>query len=339
MPEPDPIQAAHRQVQEITDSDPVNGEELLGSPELRRQLREAKERLRERRFSGEQATERVNDQATPKCSPPVPSHARRSLPSAKRRKPSCPSWDDPHLSALLRALKLYIRFLLPFNENLYKISGKSKRKHANKRLSKERQALILSAICEGMPVNAVSRMFKTDKGAILRVMRETGEAFADYMDKNFRDLPCERIELDEQWQYVGCHAGRMIAPRKGRGDFWLWAAIDADTKLVFSHRIGKRNWITGNMFVEDVSERVSGPVQIATDNLPAYPFHIRNILVTRDIPTEQKQRYSASQTTRRHAGALGRNEGVRKMQTAERKAVVGSPDLETSPRAISSAYS
>lgn len=34
----------------------------------------------------------------------------------------------------------------------------------------------------------------------------------NYMDANFRDLPCERIELDEQWQYVGCHAGRMIEP-------------------------------------------------------------------------------------------------------------------------------
>ena len=41
--------------------------------------------------------------------------------------------------------------------------------------------------------------------AVLRVIRETGEAFADYMDKEFRDLSCLRIELDEQWQYVGCH--------------------------------------------------------------------------------------------------------------------------------------
>ena len=81
--------------------------------------------------------------------------------------------------------------------------------------------------------------------------------------------------MDEQWQYVGCHSGRMLQPEKGHGDFWLWAAIDADTKLVLSHRVGKRDWITGNMFVADVSERVSGPVQIATDNLPAYPFHIR----------------------------------------------------------------
>ena len=121
----------------------------------------------------------------------------------------------------------------------------------------------------------ITRMFKVGTNTITRVIRETGEAFGDYMDANFRDLPCERIELDEQWQFVGCHAGRMSQPEPGRGDFWLWAAIDSDTKLVFSHRIGKRNRITGNMFVEDVSNRVSGPVKTATDNLPSFPFYIR----------------------------------------------------------------
>jgi IS1 family transposase len=146
---------------------------------------------------------------------------------------------------------------------------------ANKRLSTEKQALVLSALCEGTPINAIGRMFKVGKHAILRVIRESGEALADYMDKNFRDLPCERIEMDEQWQYVGVHAGRMMQKEEGRGDFWLWACIDADTKIVFSHSVGKRDWWTGNEFVADVRARVSGPVQIATDNNRPYAFHIR----------------------------------------------------------------
>src|SRR3989440_4755671 len=146
----------------------------------------------------------------------------------------------------------------------------------NKRLSKEKQALVLAALCEGTPIEAVARMFHIGTNTITRVIRETGEAFADYMDKEFRDLPCSRIEMDEQWQYVGAHAGRLPKDdQTERGDYWLWACIDADTKLVLSHRIGKRNWITGWEFVRDVRERVSGPVQIATDNLPAYPGHIR----------------------------------------------------------------
>jgi IS1 family transposase len=201
---------------------------------------------------------------------------------------------------------------------------------ANKRLSKEKQALVLSALCEGAPIEAVARMFGIGTNTITRVIRETGEAFADYMDAEFRDLPCLRIEMDEQWQYVGCHKGRMVAPDKERGDFWLWACIDADTKLVFSHKIGKRDWITGNTFVEDVSNRVAGPVQIATDNLPAYPFHIRQHFGYEgySFGTETKI-FGEPQLLDGTLARLGRNEGVRKMVTAEREAVVGSPDLES----------
>ena len=188
----------------------------------------------------------------------------------------------------------------------------------------------MAAISQGAPINSVCRIFSIGKHTVLRLIRDTGEMFADYMDKNFRDLPCERIEMDEQWQYVGCHARRMNAPEPERGDFWLWAAIDADTKLIFSHRIGKRDWITGNMFVEDVSERVTGPVQIATDNLPAYPFHIRQYFGYEGYSygTETKI-FGESRLLDGTLSRIGRNEGVAKMQTAERKAVVGSPDLES----------
>jgi IS1 family transposase len=189
---------------------------------------------------------------------------------------------------------------------------------------------VLAALCKGAPLNSVAQMFRVGDKTIRRIIRETGDALADYMDRNFRDLPCERIELDEQWQYVGCHKGRMSAPEPGKGDFWVWAAIDADTKLIFSHSIGKRDWITGNMFVEDVSKRVSGPVQIATDNLPAYPFHIRQYFGYEGYSygTETKI-FGEPRLLDGTLARLGRNEGVAKMQTAERKAVVGSPDLES----------
>src|SRR5437868_2165084 len=205
----------------------------------------------------------------------------------------------------------------------------------NKRLSKERQALVLAALCEGTPINATARMFRVGKHAVLRVIRETGEAFAHYMDQNFRDLPCSRIEMDEQWQYVGCHAGRMPKRKeiwepkdKTRGDFWLWACIDADTKLVFSHKIGKRDMWTGRMFVEDVRARVKGAVQIATDNFRQYPFHVRAAFGYEGFSygTETKV-FGEPQLLDGTLARFGKNEGVRKMLTAERKAVFGSPDL------------
>ena len=44
MAERDESQEALRNVERITESDPVSGEDLLGSDDLKRQLREAKER-------------------------------------------------------------------------------------------------------------------------------------------------------------------------------------------------------------------------------------------------------------------------------------------------------
>jgi len=199
-----------------------------------------------------------------------------------------------------------------------------------KQLSKQKQALVLAALREGAPLNAVTRMFNVSIHTVLRVVRETGEAFLDYMDRELPNLPCQRIEMDEQWQYVGCHAGRMRQKEKGRGDFWLWACIDADTKLIFSHRIGKRDWSTGYAFVGDVRERVKGPVQIATDQLPSYAGHIRMHFGYEGYSygTETKV-FGEPHLPDGTLARLGHNEGVRKMQTVERKAVAGSPDLES----------
>ena len=197
------------------------------------------------------------------------------------------------------------------------------------RLSKEKQTLILMALCEGAPIRATARMFKVGKDTIHRLICEVGEAFNDYMEKEFRDLSCQRIEMDEQWQFVGCHSGRMAEPKKGIGDYWLWACMDADTKLVMAHKIGKRDHWTGWEFVQDVRERVRLPVQIATDNFRQYPFLIREHFGYEGFSygTETKI-FGEPHLLDGTLARLGKNEGVRKMQTAERKAIIGSPDLD-----------
>jgi IS1 family transposase len=197
---------------------------------------------------------------------------------------------------------------------------------ANQRISKEKRALILSALGEGTPINAVCRMFKVGKNGVLRVIAETGEAFADYMDRNFRDLPCERIEMDEQWQYVGCHGQRMDSKEKERGDFWLWAAIDPDTKLVFSHTIGTRRNTTGTWFVQDVADRVTGPVQIATDNNRSYACNIRGAFHGKDYAWGTDNKIFGE---RDYTSDSQRKNGIAPIVSTERKTMIGSPDLGT----------
>ena len=101
-------------------------------------------------------------------------------------------------------------------------------------------------------MNAVTRMFSVGEKAVKRVIEESGEALSVYMHRNFRDLPCQRLALDEQWQYVGKHGQRMMHKEAGKGDFWLWCGLDSDTKLVVSFRIGTRGRIDCEDFVNDL---------------------------------------------------------------------------------------
>lgn len=202
---------------------------------------------------------------------------------------------------------------------------------ANNRISKDKQVFILAALSEGMPINAVCRMVHVGKHAVLRVIEETGAALAAYMHNNFRDLPVSRLAMDEQWQYVGKHGQRMKTKEEGRGDFWLWAGIDSDTKLIVSYRIGKRDWNTAEVFIEDIASRIVGHVQITTDAFPAYDGRIKAFFGERgsfSYATETKvfndPHFAPEEFPKR------RMNGVRKIVAAERKAMVEFPDLRTS---------
>ncbi len=200
---------------------------------------------------------------------------------------------------------------------------------ANQRLSKDKRALVLATLSEGTPINAVCRILGVAKETVMRVIEETGEALANYMAENFRDLPCKRIEMDEQWQYVGVHGQRMEKKEQGKGDYWLWCAVDADTKLVLSHMVGRRDWQTGEDFVADVAKRVSGPVQIATDNHRSYARAIRASFGYEGYSYGTETKVFGEPDARWNPAewAKQRKNGVAKVAKATREAVYGSPDL------------
>jgi len=54
------------------------------------------------------------------------------------------------------------------------------------------------------------------------------------------------------------------------GDFWTFVAIDPETKIVPSYRVGKRTRENAVAFMQDLSERLSNRVQISSDALRSY---------------------------------------------------------------------
>lgn len=140
-------------------------------------------------------------------------------------------------------------------------------------LTKERRTYVIKCLCEGLSIRSTVRMTGVAKNTIVKLLAEIGAACSEYQDKTLRNLTCKKIQCDEIWSF--CYAKDKNVPHSKRGEFgygdvWTWTAIDADTKLIVSWRVGDRDAGTAREFTEDLADRLANRVQLTTDGHRVY---------------------------------------------------------------------
>jgi IS1 family transposase len=140
------------------------------------------------------------------------------------------------------------------------------------KLNKQKRTQIISALVEGNSLRATARMCDVAFNTVLKLLPEIGRACLEYQDKALRNLPCERIQCDEIWSFVGSKEKNTAPDKKeqGWGDVWTWVAIDPQTKLVPSFMVGDRSAHTAKVFMDDLASRLANRVQLTTDGHRAY---------------------------------------------------------------------
>ncbi len=141
------------------------------------------------------------------------------------------------------------------------------------KLTTQKRSQIVAALVEGNSLRATSRMSGASKVTILKLLSDLGPVCAEYQNRTLRNLTCKRIQCDEIWQF--CYAKEKNVPvdkrgQFGFGDVWTWAAMDADTKLVITWRLGTRGAETAFEFMNDLAGRLAHRVQLTTDGHRAY---------------------------------------------------------------------
>jgi IS1 family transposase len=141
------------------------------------------------------------------------------------------------------------------------------------KLPAEKRAQILHLLVEGNSLRSTARLADVSFNTTAKLFVDAAQACADYQDRTLRNLNCKRLQLDEIWSFVYAKqknvAGAKAAPANA-GDVWTWMAIDAETKLVPSWRIGDRSSETAMAFVDDLASRLTSRVQITTDGHRPY---------------------------------------------------------------------
>lgn len=141
------------------------------------------------------------------------------------------------------------------------------------RLSLAKRAQILGLLVEGNSLRAASRLADCSINTVTKFLIDVGIACSIYQNNALRNLPCKRIQCDEIWCFVYAKAKNATQEMKAAGtagDLWTWTALDADSKLMVSWLVGHRDVQTGAAFMRDVSERLTGRVQLTTDGHRAY---------------------------------------------------------------------
>ncbi len=138
---------------------------------------------------------------------------------------------------------------------------------------KERQIRILMGLVEGNGIRSLERQTGTHRDTIMRLLYRVGEGCARLLDESMVDLPCRNVQTDEIWTFVK-KKQRMLTDKEKRGpelgDKYVFVAIDADTKLIPLHHVGKRDSVTATRFMMDLQSRLRNRIQLTTDAFAPY---------------------------------------------------------------------
>src|ERR1700677_4579761 len=139
-------------------------------------------------------------------------------------------------------------------------------------LPRSKQVAVVNALVEGCSIRATERMTDVNRETIGTLLLRVGDGCASLLDETMRNLNCARLELDELWAFIGKKQRHVRATDDASrlGDMWAWVALDAETKLVPSFLVAKRDASSADVFVHDLASRLRHRVQVSTDGLRMY---------------------------------------------------------------------
>ena len=141
------------------------------------------------------------------------------------------------------------------------------------RLPVAKRAQILSLLCEGTSMRAVSWLTDVSINTVSKLLVDAGRLCATFHDEHVRGVKSKRVQMDEIWSFTYAKAKNVSTAKKppeGAGDTWTWTGIDADSKLIVSWLVGPRDAGSAFTFASDLKARLANRVQLTSDGLKLY---------------------------------------------------------------------
>ena len=197
-------------------------------------------------------------------------------------------------------------------------------------LPREKRLAAIRLLVEGTSLRSITRITGIHRTTVMNLLVQFGEDCRQFLHRVLCDLHVQHVELDEIWTFVRKKQRRLTDAEKLNpewGDQFLFLVLDADSKLICSYALGKRDKETTDRFVEDLARRIVLPEygheeakpQISTDGWGAYPDAIASSLGDRIRYGQFIKHYGDGEQEGRY--------GPPAVCSAERKSIQGIRDL------------
>jgi IS1 family transposase len=139
-------------------------------------------------------------------------------------------------------------------------------------LSMDKKIAVISALTEGNSIRSIERMTGVHRDTAIRLLIRTGENCARLLDERMRNISSRFVQVDEIWTYCYVKEGHLREDHDplAMGDQYVFVAMDAETKLIPSFIVGKRNAENAFYLMRDLEGRIKTRVQLTTDGFRPY---------------------------------------------------------------------
>jgi IS1 family transposase len=191
-------------------------------------------------------------------------------------------------------------------------------------LTADKRAAVLRALVEGNSLRATARMTGVARQTVANLLRDVGSHCKNHHDRMVMNVKAERIQADEIWSFCAKKEKNANADEKarGEGDCWTWVAIDPDSKLVVSYKVGSRSGGVAHAFMCDLADRLANRVQLTTDALNQYLGAVEDAFGWNGVDYGRLIKIFGASTV-----ALGRYSPAKLVRT-EKETIMGNPDYD-----------
>jgi len=131
-----------------------------------------------------------------------------------------------------------------------------------KQIAVERIVRVLACLAEGLGIRATARVFEVDPNTVLRWLGEAAEQLKTFSQYFLCAVHVEQVQLDELYAVLrevkaGALTEHDAIERLERSRYWVWTAMDPESKLLLVIDVGTRTMAMAQRVVHQLVQRLA----------------------------------------------------------------------------------